>query len=895
MPKAYIYSDDDLLVIGNDYIERQYSTSDNHLHTDRIINKRIKGEKSLEFSSFSSEFFIGFRNKKLIGEKTEFLSSNVLTLENINILKQRVEFIFKPYAVSGAYITFILNLEINDDTPWMTKYLEIITDERFQSNVYIDYIDCEHICFDSADFLWSADIKEKAYISKYHCSLGQPVYIDGLFFGSDFPLSDNKIEEKTVRLRYFSGKQFSKLRLSCGTTFRTWPTVVGAARGTDISSVKLSFYRYIRSFAGASGARFQYNSWYDKMQDIDEESIIMSFLETEDALSKSLVPPLDSYVIDDGFNDYDADFWNFNKKFPNGFEKISELVKALYSGLGVWTGPRGGYNEKTPEFARRIEKNGNGGYNRQANDVCVASEQYISKMTDYLTDMTEKYSVNYWKTDGFLLKACKSDKHGHVTGGYMDMYEYTEMWERWLRLFSKLRLTREKAGGDMWINQTSYSNPSPWFLRWSDSIWMQNSNDMGKLSQTDKKEQLLPSDADCMITYRDSRYYDFYITRQYQMPPEYLYNHDPIYGNKADITMTDAQFRKYLFMAAVRGNRFWELYYSYDKMSESKWRINADCIRFIRENGHILKNSIMIGGNPAKGEVYGYSSWIKKEGIVALRNPSSQTQKFSLVLDKSTGCLENNENMKREIIIPYSVEKDENSYSFGDSFNVTIEAGQVLIMKFSSLDQVLPKPVYSRYISDSEVMTHFDKRIRLKLDEIMTANDVEAIAISSDYSTVSVKLGEEQKSFEMLLPIYNGFGNSNSYKIKCKYYKDFSSGRKVFPQGRDFTLSFTLNGFGELIKSVHFSLCADEEHIYGVFFGREYTLDIKCQKNDKVTLVCEPNALIKFYINGEIRGSVYNRDYFNELSNKRFEVTDNLSDIRIRTRALKYSEVEKDE
>ena len=891
MPKAYIYSDDDLLVIGNDYIERQFSTCDNHLHTEKIVNKRIKGEKALDFSSFSSEFFVGFSNRKRIGGKTEFLSSNVLTLENINILKQRVEFIFKPCAVSGAYITFILNVEIEDDTPYMKKYLEIIIEERFQKNVCIDYIDCEHICFDSAEESWSAPITEKAYISGYHSTLGQPVYINGLFFGSEFPLCDNRIEDKTVRIRYFCGKEFDKLRLSCGTTFRTWPTVTGAARGTDIPSVRRSFYRYIRSFAGDRETRFQYNSWYDRMLDIDEESIIHSFLETEDALSKSCVAPLDSYVTDDGFNDYDADFWTFNKKFPDGFDNVSELVKAFSSGLGVWNGPRGGYNAKTPEFARRIEKNGKGGYNRQANDVCVASDKYISNMTDYLSGMTEKYSVNYWKMDGFLLKACKSEKHGHVTGGYMDMYEYTEMWESWLRLFSKLRISREKAGGDLWINQTSYSNPSPWFLRWTDSIWMQNSNDMGKLTQTAKKEELLPADADAMMTYRDSRYYDFYITRQYQMPPEYLYNHDPIYGNSADISMTDAQFRKYLFMAAARGNRFWELYYSYDKMSESKWRINADCIRFVKENVHILKNSRMIGGDPAKGEVYGYCAWIKKEGIVALRNPSSATKEYKLVLDRDTGCLESNENMKREMILPYSIEEDENLYSYGDSFNVTLEAGQAVIMKFSSAEQNPPRLIYSRYSSETEVMLCFDRRIRMRLDEIMSANDVEAIRIASDYSTVIVKLAEGQKSFEMTLPIYDGFGNKASFDIKCRYYRDFTSGRKVFPHGRDFSLTFTLESFGDLINSVHFSLSADMASLSGNFFGREFAIAKQNEINDRITVVCEPSGLIKFYINGSLKGSVYNKEYFNELSNRKFDVTDNLSGLRILTRALKYSEV----
>ncbi len=379
------------------------------------------------------------------------------------------------------------------------------------------------------------------------------------------------------------------------------------------------------------------------------------------------------------------------------------------------------------------------------------------------------------------------------------------------------------------------------------------------------------------------------------MPPEYLYNHDPIYGNAADISMTDVQFRKYLFMAAARGNRFWELYYSYDKMSESKWRINADCIRFIKENIHILRHSRMTGGDPAKGEVYGYCAWIKKEGIVALRNPSSEAREYKFVLDRDTGCLESNENMKREMILPYSIEKDENLYSYGDSFNITLESGQVLIMKFSSVEQTLPRLVYSRYVSENEVIICFDRRIRLCLDEILTANEAESIRIASDYSTVTVKLAPGQKSFEMTVPVYDGFGNKVSFDVKCRYYRDFASGRKVFPHGRDFSLSFTLESFGNLIDSRYFSLLADEESLSGVFFGREFSIAGNYGISDRITVVCEPSGLVKFYINGELKGSVYNREYFNELSNRKFEVTDNLSGLTILTKALRYNEVKKDE
>lgn len=68
------------------------------------------------------------------------------------------------------------------------------------------------------------------------------------------------------------------------------------------------------------------------------------------------MPPLNSYVVDDGWVDYDKDFWCFNDKFPNELYESSALSKKFSSEFGLWLGPRGGYNLKTDKFGRRMER-----------------------------------------------------------------------------------------------------------------------------------------------------------------------------------------------------------------------------------------------------------------------------------------------------------------------------------------------------------------------------------------------------------------------------------------------------------------------------------------------------------------------------------------------------------
>lgn len=896
MAGVYAYSRDDKIVIGNDFIERIFQSTGDRLRTQEIVNKRIEGNVSLKLTSFSAEFFVGFKFHGRFRDKTEFLSSNELTLDNVNIFKNRVEFIFKPYAFSGARITFVLNYEVSDGNPYMSKYIEMIVDEQYQENIVIDCIDCEHLCFENCKDKWCIGEIEKAYLSPYHSALGQPVYLNGMFFASTFPLADSNLSGDTACIRYFSGKRFDKMKLSCGTTYRTWSTVSGAAAGTDYNTVRREFLNYVRSVSRKIQPRFQYNSWYDHMHNITEDNILKSFTEIEYGLSKALIPPVDSFVVDDGFSDYKGDFWNFNSKFPNEFSKPCDLVKRFSSNFGMWNGPRGGYNSETKTFAKNMEKAGKGGYNKASKDVCVADARYIKNITDYFIDMMDRFDINYWKLDGFLLKACPSKKHGHITGGFNGMYEYTEMWENWIDIFRKMRIHRETAGKKLWINQTSYCNASPMFLQWADSLWIQNSNDVGFLDKSNSGEKLPSSDADRMLTYRDGKYYDFFIRRKYQFPPEYLYNHDPIYGNTAKVSMTDGEYRKYMFMMSARGTYFWELYYSYNMMSSAKWQINSDVFRFIKENSDILKNSVFIGADPAEGGTYGYSAWNENSGIVALRNPSAREQEFTFTLNSDMGCAPFEGKMRRANVYPYTEKCDSELYSYGDSFTVKLSGGEVVLMKFTSQKEKTPTLVYGRFDSPCELLLFFDSRVYISSNMVSSDKEISSLDLLPDYSTLKITFAEPAQKAYVSFTVKNAFGDMADGEINAEYYPDFVCSDNEIPNGRDFTVAFTaesLTGNTALLKTDDLSVKAYDGGLLLSLCEQKSRLDTPVSAGDRISLVCEPNSLVKLYVNAELAGSVFCKSYVNSLLGQKIDFSEGVSDIRILSKALKYNETER--
>lgn len=709
---AFVSSDEEIIYIGNENTVREISTSGKVLRTVRIINRRMD-ETSFSPSDGSEEFIISYKNG--VFGKGKIHSSDCklksTELKEDGAVKKAV-FCFEPYRIHSSDVFVKVIFEARDSDPVIRKYVTISSSAP--KKLFIDYIDLEY-------FVLGADIKmrfsrpdmEKAYLSQFQSALGQPIYINGMYFGCEFPTTDNNIVDNTAHIRYFAGKALKELS-NGNEIYISHPTIGGAARSFDMEVVRADFLEYIKGIAKPIYLRTQYNSWYDHMLDITSENIRDSFFEIEKGLSSAGVPPLNSYVVDDGWVDYDKDFWCFNHKFPNELYESSALSKKFSSEFGLWLGPRGGYNLKTDKFGRRMERSGKGGYNRQSRDVCVADHRYTKNVLEFFLDCMEKFDINYWKLDGFLLKSCKNRHHGHPVGGKHGMYCFTDCWENWTDIFEKMHLLREKEGKDLWINQTSYCNASPWHLMYSESFWMQNSGDIGFIDKTTSGEKLCGSDIDRMLTYRDSKYFDFHRKRQYQFPLSNMYNHEPIYGNTAKIHMTDEEFRKYMYMISTRGTAFWELYYSFNLFTPDMWLINADVLSFIRENFSILRNSKLIGESPDTGSVYGYSAWENANGIVSVRNPANKKQSFSFILDRIIGVVEGAENMTCVTVLPYTEKPDERKYSYGDTVSVELEPHEIRIFKFTNENTASLKLTEAKFIDEKTVEFRFNSHIAVK-------------------------------------------------------------------------------------------------------------------------------------------------------------------------------------
>lgn len=883
---------------------------------------------------------------------------------------KKVTFSFKPYTHKNVEYSIDEVIVMYEGDHFMRKFLEIDVPDDKMADAEIDYIDLESLKVAESDAQWTIPRGQGGVVQmeEFKANLGQPIYIQGMFFGCEFPAADTEIVNGTGFMRYYSGKTFSRLKednqLTTDDKYVTWQTVAGAARSTEQEVIQADFFEYIKSIATPSEFRTQYNSWFDNMMKISDENILASFIEIDRELNKAEVRPLDSYVVDDGWNAYNdgsigagshaqsgaientEGFWTFNEKFPEGLTPSSELVKKFGSNFGVWVGPRGGYNFY-PTLANIIEKAQKG--SKAGDSIDVADRVYVENFKKMAIKWQQDWDVNYWKWDGFADTAqynhfnnlggadgvpVYSESNHHMTGGYHQMYHVTDLWEAWIDLMEAVRQSEKEDGiNKLWISLTCYVNPSPWYLQWANSVWIQCVHDQKDASFGTTKMNK-------QITYRDACYYDFLKNHQFQFPLQNLYNHDPIYGKEGTgmtvNTATDEDFQNYLYMLSTRGTAFWELYYSDSIMTDGKYEITGEFLEWAEENYHMLKNSKMIGGKPditklsngdlsdqTQAEAYGFSCFDGTDGIISLRNPSANADKtIKFTFDRTMGVAEGAGTLNYYLEHSYLLSDKSaqtGTLKYGQEYTVNLKPNEVRILRVSA-EKDTTAPKIDRIMTDGakELTVKFDEKVSGNLFKVENAK-VSSIKKSADDTTYHIVLAEAPAN-EVAIKvtpqdIKDMSGNKATEAASVVYHKDsvivekediteageIAAADKSLNSNNGFTVYATVQTTAtnqSLVKQ------NDQYELKVTADGKaSFTLNGATAVSDKsindgvghkVVGVKENNGMLKLYVDGTLEGSAYNKENrFHTVEKAAISVGENVSAAAVYDIAYGYDEVAK--
>ena len=427
---------------------------------------------------------------------------------------------------------------------------------------------------------------------------GSPLVADGVFAGFEHPLSKCSTSDGVATC---SLSRELPVRAGHEVTFSS---VIGV---TPPNQLRRGFLNYVeRERAHPYRTFLHYNSWYDLgyFNKFDQAGAVdrVNFFGTE--LNKNRGVTLDSYLFDDGWDDSKT-LWSFSSGFPEGFTPVTEAAAKYGAAPGVWMSPWGGYGKPHDE---RLKYGKQQGFEANAEGFALSGPKYYQRFHDVCMEMMRKYGINQFKFDG------TGNVNKVIPGS-----EFDSDFAAAISLIQDLRVAKP----DVYINLTTGTYPSPFWLQYADSIWR---------GGEDHEFAGVGSWRQKWITYRDADTYQHVVSAGPLYPLNALMLHGLIYAQHAKNLNTDPgnDFADEVHDYFGTGTQLQEMYITPSLLSKENWDVLAEAAKWSRRNASILRDTHWVGGDPAKLQVYGWASWSPEKAILVLRNPSDKPQQFSL-------------------------------------------------------------------------------------------------------------------------------------------------------------------------------------------------------------------------------------------------------------------------
>ena len=479
---------------------------------------------------------------------------------------------------------------------------------------------------------------------------GSPVTAGRWFFGFENPLSSSSVEGSRVRCALSR-----QLPLEHGRT-AMYSSVIGVAAPTQL---RRDFLRYIeRERAHPYRTFLHYNSWYDlgyftPYGQEDALEVIRAFAE-ELHTKRNVV--LDSFLFDDGWDDHHS-LWSFNSRFPNGFAPLKDAAEKCGAAPGVWLSPWGGYDGPRKE---RLAYGKQHGYEENSGGFELSGPRYFDRFRAVCLEMIRKYGIDQFKFDG--------------TGNVSTVFPGSKFDSDFAAMISLIGDLRA-AEPNLYVNLTSGTYPSPFWLHHADSIWRDGEDHSFAGIGTNRQQ---------WMTYRDAATYDHVVRGGPLYPLNSLMLHGLIYARYAEKLNDDPGHD---FVSEIRsyfgaGTQLQEMYITHSLLSDSDWNNLAEASRWSRRNADILVDTHWIGSDPEKLESYGWAAWSPRGGIVTLRNPDAHPHVFELdpqaAFELPAGAAE-----KYVARSPWSDKQDAASIELrvGNSHTLTLQPFEVLTLE----------------------------------------------------------------------------------------------------------------------------------------------------------------------------------------------------------------------
>ncbi len=443
--------------------------------------------------------------------------------------------------------------------------------------------------------LWDFDVPGVKMVGTVK---GSPAVAGSFYLGFEHPLSSATVAGS--RVRCFLSRQ---LPVRAGQSMEC-SSVIGAV---PEGQMRRAFLEYVEDQRAHPFRTFlHYNTWYDLgyFGKYDEAGVLnrINAFGTELHVKRGVT--LDSFLFDDGWDD-STSLWNFHSGFPNGFTNVAQAAASYGAGIGVWLSPWGGYGQPKTDRVKYAREQG---FEIVREGFALSGPKYYDRFRQVCGRMITEFKVNQFKIDG------TGNANQVVAGSRFD-----SDFDAAINLIADLR----KLNPDLYVNLTTGTYPSPFWLRYADSTWRGGSDhDFAGVGSWRQK----------WITYRDADTFRRVVTAGPLYPINSLMLHGLIYAKQAKNLSDDPQgdFRSEIHDYFGTGTQLQEMYITPELLTPQNWDDLAEAARWSRSHAQTLIDNHWIGGDPGKLEPYGWAAWSAAGGILTLRNPSEKEQAIGI-------------------------------------------------------------------------------------------------------------------------------------------------------------------------------------------------------------------------------------------------------------------------
>ncbi len=447
-----------------------------------------------------------------------------------------------------------------------------------------------------------------------------PIFGEDIFAGIEHPSAHCHVDGSSLSLEQPIHKSIGQEWVDLP------PAVFGSASEADSSvagneALRYAFIRYLNTVrVKPQDMHVHYNDWWTAPVPSSSDFVFNNIAE----LRKGLYDPynffFDSYALDAGWSDVNS-VWEIDKRhFPDGFNKIRDVLSEIGSRPGLWVSPSSLYpftldNQWLKSAGYEVTP-----HERLGLNACLAlGGKYQSAFKAAVLKHTRSANLGHIKFDGFV-PSCNVESHAHPPGAD----SYLPITEGLMDVFDAVR----SIDPNIALEPTCFGyNPSPWWLMHVPFI-------IGPFGDDSPKGRCpCPEWIEAMTTVRDIKNLEG--RDSFLMPSSALQCFDII-------VQCPGAFQNHAAMAIGRGRWFISCYINPKFMEAEEWRFFAELMTWARQNRNFLQEPMPIGGDPAKRQAYGYAFQDESRGIFCLRNP--WIEKASIPLPSSRLL-----NSKREV------------------------------------------------------------------------------------------------------------------------------------------------------------------------------------------------------------------------------------------------------